>query len=400
MQSNRSRKGLRSYYSNTLQHVTNWASRQTSFAYDPANRLTNIIRPNGTVRQPTYDDDGEVTSILGRTASGALIAFFNLNWTNAGRVQWEFAAPLPHAYTPPSRTMTFDDDNRLTSFNGQNVLSDADGNMTFGPLPGGMMNGYSFNARNQLLNLSAQPASVAASFCYTGTTNIGFEGGAGNTFGPVNLGTPNGPLVLGVPSFGGVRNNFSGWVGCEFTTGPAGMLAMSLGRWVLAGNSGAHTVKLVNASGADVPGAVVTVTTSGTPAGQFAWALLTTPVTLAPNSTYFLLSLETSGGDQWYDSPTQVIGQGTGGYAYDPAGNRTAITNGAAVTRFVINPNAALSQVLIRTKPDGSQTFYVYGNGLLCEDNFDPGGTEQNTRTYHFDYRGAAGMLGGGSTIV
>ena len=69
-----------------------------------------------------------------KTTTGFPIAFFTLGWTNSGRVAWEFAAPLPHTNAPPSRTMTYDDDNRLATFNGQNVANDADGNMTCGPL--------------------------------------------------------------------------------------------------------------------------------------------------------------------------------------------------------------------------------------------------------------------------
>jgi RHS repeat-associated protein len=75
-------------------------------------------------------------------------------------------------------------------------------------------------------------------------------------------------------------------------------------------------------------------------------------------------------------------------YGYDPAGS-TSVTNGTSVTRFVVNPNAVLPQVLIRTKSDNSKTLYVYGLGLFYEVNFSSGGAELNTRTYHYDYRGS-----------
>jgi len=50
------------------------------------------------------------------------------------------------------------------------------------------------------------------------------------------------------------------------------------------------------------------------------------------------------------------------GYCYDPSGNRIALTNNGQVTRFVINPNAKLSQVLMRIRP-GVTNYYVYGLG-------------------------------------
>jgi hypothetical protein len=49
-----------------------------------------------------------------------------------------------------------------------------------------------------------------------------------------------------------------------------------------------------------------------------------------------------------------------------------------------INPAPALSQVLVRVKPDGSQTLYVHGLGLLYEV-----ATNGTTRTYHYDYVGS-----------
>ena len=136
---------------NRLTNVTDWASRQTTFTYDLASRLTGIVRPNGTRRILKHDAAGQTTNIVEETASGSVIAFFKLNWNAAARVEWEFAAPMPHAWTPPTRSMTFDDDNRLETFNGQTVVHDPDGNMTFGPVAGGTFGSYTYDARNRLL---------------------------------------------------------------------------------------------------------------------------------------------------------------------------------------------------------------------------------------------------------
>ncbi|OQB95194.1 MAG: tRNA3(Ser)-specific nuclease WapA precursor [Verrucomicrobia bacterium ADurb.Bin118] len=101
-----------------------------------------------------------------------------------------------------------------------------------------------------------------------------------------------------------------------------------------------------------------------------------------------------------YDARNRLLSAGGLNYGYDPSANRVAITNGANVTRFVVNPNAALSQVLVRTKPDGSKTFYVYGVGLLYEVNETAGGVETSTRTYHYDYRGSTVALTDGNGNV
>jgi hypothetical protein len=109
-------------------------------------------------------------------------------------------------------------------------------------------------------------------------------------------------------TLGTLRNNYSGWVGYEFTTGNNPLIVYELGRWVVAGNTGNHTVKLVDAAtGLNVPGASVSIQTNyeSTP-GQFEYDDLATPVTLAANHSYYLLSSESSGGDQWYDQNTVV----------------------------------------------------------------------------------------------
>jgi RHS repeat-associated protein len=148
---------------NRLTNVTDWAGRQTAFTYDLAGHVTCLTRPNGTRRTIGYDAAGETTNIIEGTASGAPIAFMRLNWNAAARVQWEFLAPLPHAYTPPTRNMTFDDDDRLATFNGQNVVNDLDGNLTSGPLTNGTFATYTYNARNQL---AAANSTTTATYGY------------------------------------------------------------------------------------------------------------------------------------------------------------------------------------------------------------------------------------------
>jgi len=108
-------------------------------------------------------------------------------------------------------------------------------------------------------------------------------------------------------TLGTLRNDISNWVGCRFSVGSAPLTVSDLGRWVVAGNSGTHTVKLVKqVDGTDVPGGSVTVDTSSAPAGAFNYVALAQPVTLSANSLYYLVSQETAGGDRWYNYDTTV----------------------------------------------------------------------------------------------
>ena len=92
-----------------------------------------------------------------------------------------------------------------------------------------------------------------------------------------------------------------------------------------------------------------------------------------------------------YDARNRLVQVGPGGpsglvgYTYDPSGNRIALTNNGQVTRFVINPNARLSQVLIRIR-GGITNYYVYGLGLVYE--VTETATNSYLRYYHYDYRG------------
>ncbi len=70
---------------------------------------------------------------------------------------------------------------------------------------------------------------------------------------------------------------------------------------------GSTSTYAVISTGADVAGASVTVATAGAPAGRFAYADLSAPVTLLANRTYYLVSQETAGGDAWYDYDTNVV---------------------------------------------------------------------------------------------
>jgi RHS repeat-associated protein len=138
---------------NHMTNVTDWASRKTSIAYDLGGRLTSIARPNGTQRVISYDAAGQATNLLEANFMGFPLALFRYNWTNSGTIAWEFAAPLPHTNTPATRTMTYDDDNRLSKVDGNSVTIDSDGNLLSGPLTNDTFSTYTFDARNRLLNV-------------------------------------------------------------------------------------------------------------------------------------------------------------------------------------------------------------------------------------------------------
>jgi hypothetical protein len=98
-----------------------------------------------------------------------------------------------------------------------------------------------------------------------------------------------------------------------------------------------------------------------------------------------------------YDARNRLLNAGGVTNAYDAMNNRVGQTFGTNSVAYVINPNAKLSQVLMRIK-NGVTNYYVYGAGLLYQVTESP--TATNTLTYHSDYRGSTVALTDGSGNV
>lgn len=99
---------------------------------------------------------------------------------------------------------------------------------------------------------------------------------------------------------GGLRNDFGSYIGAYIQIGEKDLTVTHIGRMFYAGNNQDHNLKIVDAeTGADVAGATVTVNMAGGTVNQFTYGQLATPVTLKAGKTYYLLSQEHGGGDQF-----------------------------------------------------------------------------------------------------
>ncbi len=63
-----------------------------------------------------------------------------------------------------------------------------------------------------------------------------------------------------------------------------------------------------------------------------------------------------------FDSRNRLVSAGSSTYQYDAENQRIGINQ----TQFVVNSQPALSQVLVKTEGDGSQTYY--GLGLIGQE--------------------------------
>lgn len=136
---------------NRLSKVTDSSNRVTSLKYRADGLLELITLPNQATSMRTYDLAGHLLTIEEKTPSGAVHSFQRYGYDLAFRLTNRLVLPKsPATFAEPLAAMTYDNDNRLLTWAGQNVEHDLDGNMTTGPLPDGTLGAFTFNARNQL----------------------------------------------------------------------------------------------------------------------------------------------------------------------------------------------------------------------------------------------------------
>jgi hypothetical protein len=134
-----------------------------------------------------------------------------------------------------------------------------------------------------------------------------FEGTPLSADGVNDVGCTEVPHLIQSVQLGSLRSDFTGYVGMQFTTGSNPVRVTELGRWAASGNGQDHILGLIVASTYTwVPGSAVTLSLAGSTSGAFAYASLAAPLTLAANTSYWLVSSETDGGDLWYDANTTV----------------------------------------------------------------------------------------------
>jgi hypothetical protein len=115
---------------------------------------------------------------------------------------------------------------------------------------------------------------------------------------------PPGPWVT-AKTLGSAMNSLTAWLGLRVRTGASPLTVTDLGRIHLDGNTAAHELRLIHASTKATVAAALW-TPAGGVNGTFRYVSLTSPVTLAANTEYYLVSREVSGGDRWCNAATTL----------------------------------------------------------------------------------------------
>ena len=84
-----------------------------------------------------------------------------------------------------------------------------------------------------------------------------------------------------------------------------------------------------------------------------------------------------------YDSSNRLLSAGGNTYTYDVENNRITNTQGTNQKTYTYNTNSSLSQLLVIEDENGIITKFVYGLGLIGQEDAN------GFKTYHYDYRGS-----------
>ena len=143
------------YYKNGLLHTATDASGNvTSYEYDVNGNLTHTTRPNGTEEICIYNEAGlliEQTDVHGEE----VLTYYTYSYDGYGNITTIEGTETTDTEDGIDRLisaqMTYDADNRLLTYNGEELQYDADGNMTYGPVDG-VMSELIYDCRNRLIS--------------------------------------------------------------------------------------------------------------------------------------------------------------------------------------------------------------------------------------------------------
>ncbi|MDE7425415.1 MAG: hypothetical protein K2N51_17285, partial [Lachnospiraceae bacterium] len=140
------------YYDNgKLKSVTDGENQTTTYEYDQNGRVTAQHNSNGTTDTYEYDKAGQL--IKQQVVKGTkVLTETSYTYDEAGNITGKTTSePEGSIGTIEPVEMTYDKANRLTTYNGEEVTYDAEGNMTYGPDAEGNMTTFHYNCRNQLI---------------------------------------------------------------------------------------------------------------------------------------------------------------------------------------------------------------------------------------------------------
>ena len=351
----------------------------TTYTYDALNRLTQKVEPLGNAYQYAYDAVGNMTSMTDANGNSIIYTYdannrlIEIKYPDDSKVTFTYDAngnKIQMVDSLGTTSYAYDALNRMVSYTdpfGKTVAYgyDANGNRTLLTYPDGKIVSYAYDALNRLATVSDW---LTRETIYT-------YDAAGNLIGALN---PNNTKVSytyddtgRLTELSNTKSDFSVISSYVYTLDAIGNHTSVAQNEplapILASQNIAYTYDAENRL---------------TSAGD-------TTYTYDANG-----NLTGNGSDTFtYDYEDRLVQSNIGGadtqYGYDGLGNRLEKRVDSTTTRYVLDINASLSNVLAETDNAGTiMAYYVYGLGLISK--ILPDGTTYN---YHYDSRGSTVAL-------
>ncbi|KHL91685.1 hypothetical protein QW71_33315, partial [Paenibacillus sp. IHB B 3415] len=342
-----------------LAQETNGRNQQTAYTYDAASRLDQFTDPAGSVSY-SYDANGNVTAVSegGKTLTrtfdaldrveqytdedGNLIQYTYDADGNLSVLTYPDGKKVTYTYDAAGRMKTVTDwDNRTTTYG-----YDTNGQLESTQRPNGTVESRTYDANGQLTSLSDKRADGSilyeAGYLYDAAGNVvtetvnGTQTVTSSVYGAEPLIDINGPGLSPAAEL--------------FTVADAAMTYKADNRLDSYNGSAVNYDADGNMTFGPLQGSMQTYT---------------------------------------YDARNRLTEAGGVSYGYNSENARTSVTVNGLTTKYVVNPHAALSQVLMEQDSQGQgKAWYVYGLGLISRE--DAAG---NVQSYHYDRRGSTMAL-------
>jgi RHS repeat-associated protein len=390
--------------------------KKTQYAYDAAGRLTTLTDANSQITRATYDANGNLLSVLDPNGHTTTYTYDTANRPltriDANGQQWvtvyDENGNVKTSTVPGNKTTTttYDLLNRVTRVDYPDAsfvttTYDANGNrLTMTDSTG--TTSYLYDALDRLSS-KTDPLGKTVSYSYDGIGNV------------ATLGYPGGQSVSYLYDAGERLTSLTDWLGktTTYTLNKAGQVTAALfgnnSRADLVYDAAGRLTSLIDkkADASVISSHVMTLDANGNiinavtqlplepsiPAGNRSLSYdnanrLATynGAAVTHDAAGRITSL--SGATYSYNDRDQIAaitGAQTAAYAYNGEGHRVLRNVGGQVTRFVIDANRGLPEVLAETDNGGTvQRRYVYGYGLV--EQID---SANAASYYHFDPTGS-----------
>ena len=120
------------------------------YGYDNYGRLCKITRADGSTEERKYDAAGQLISQTDKDKNGNILQQSTYEYDVFGEMTTKSTSNAQNPGVLATVTMTYDDANRLKTYNGETVRYDEKGNMTYGPVDGKMQE-LTYDCRNRLV---------------------------------------------------------------------------------------------------------------------------------------------------------------------------------------------------------------------------------------------------------